>query len=389
MTGVALLCSESPISLAIIRELGAHGIAVRPVVRKAHSFLISSRYADGAILRPDGPVRDWLPELALREGFDWVMAVGEADVLALAEMKAGGSALRIAAPPLDQMRIVLDKQTLMNEAEAVGIAVPRTWQPDSADPYRWLTEDVQFPLVAKWSDPLAVTERLKAAGIAVDKVVYLHNETELEDCLGKYDTVGLYPLVQEYIPGHGLGQMFHAADGQATLRFQHRRLREWPLSGGVSSLCEAVPLGLHADLRARSEALLKRLRWTGPAMVEFRHDPATGRSVLMEINGRFWGSLPLASAAGVQFGWETYRHAFGAGEVEPQPDYPHRKARYMAPELKNLRDVWRGDGALGTKLAFSARFFAAFLDPSVRYYVFALRDPRPFFADIRNIVTRT
>jgi protein-tyrosine-phosphatase len=36
-------------------------------------------------------------------------------------------------------------------------------------------------------------------------------------------------------------------------------------------------------------------------MVEFRVDPETGRFWLMEINGRFWGSLPLAIFAGVDF----------------------------------------------------------------------------------------
>ena len=387
MTDTALLCSESPISLAVIRELGAHGVAVRPIVRRTDSFLCASRYAGKSILRPSGAVADWLEDLARREGIDKVMAIGEADVLALAELRQAGSPLLIAAPLPEQMRLVLDKQALLGLAEEVGLEVPRSWQPTGSD-LSWLAEDARFPLVAKWSDPLSVSATLDAAGLSLDKVIYCDDRAALTEYLARFDGVGVYPIVQEYAPGYGLGQMVHAMDGEITLRFQHRRLREWPLSGGVSSLCEAVPLNEHAELRAQSEALLGKLRWTGPAMVEFRHDPATGRSVLMEINGRFWGSLPLASAAGVQFGWESWRHAFGYGKATVQPAYPQRAARYMAPEMKNLRDVWTGHGSVGAKLGFSGRFLARFLDPRVRYYVWRWSDPAPLWADLRNLTRR-
>jgi ATP-grasp domain-containing protein len=45
--------------------------------------------------------------------------------------------------------------------------------------------------------------------------------------------------------------------------------------------------------------LLAALDWTGLAMVEFRVT-STGPE-LMEINGRVWGSLPLAVRAGMDF----------------------------------------------------------------------------------------
>ncbi len=54
-------------------------------------------------------------------------------------------------------------------------------------------------------------------------------------------------------------------------------------------------------LLAASRRLIKALDWHGVAMVEFKWNPATGEYWLMEINGRFWGSLPLACAAGADF----------------------------------------------------------------------------------------
>ena len=50
-----------------------------------------------------------------------------------------------------------------------------------------------------------------------------------------------------------------------------------------------------------SLSLLRRLGACGVAMVEFRVDNRTREPYLMEVNGRFWGSLQLAIDAGVNF----------------------------------------------------------------------------------------
>ena len=55
------------------------------------------------------------------------------------------------------------------------------------------------------------------------------------------------------------------------------------------------------DLVRRSRALLDAFGWCGVAMVEYKLDERTGTPYLMEVNGRFWGSLQLAIDAGVDF----------------------------------------------------------------------------------------
>jgi predicted ATP-grasp superfamily ATP-dependent carboligase len=82
-------------------------------------------------------------------------------------------------------------------------------------------------------------------------------------------------------------------------QFSHRRLREKPPSGGVSVLCESVQIPTQALRHAK--ILLDELQWEGVAMVEFKLDSADQKYKLMEINGRFWGSLQLAIDAGVDF----------------------------------------------------------------------------------------
>ena len=55
-------------------------------------------------------------------------------------------------------------------------------------------------------------------------------------------------------------------------------------------------------------------------MFEFKEEPATRQWILIEVNGRFWGSLPLAIAAGVDFPSQLFNLAARAS-IRPQPPY--------------------------------------------------------------------
>ena len=52
-------------------------------------------------------------------------------------------------------------------------------------------------------------------------------------------------------------------------------------------------------------------------MIECKRDPDTGRHVIMEINGRFWGSVQLAIDAGIDFPLLLVRCALGELPAEP------------------------------------------------------------------------
>jgi predicted ATP-grasp superfamily ATP-dependent carboligase len=129
-------------------------------------------------------------------------------------------------------------------------------------------------------------------------------------------------------------------------------------------------------------------------MVEYRHDPATGRSVLMEINGRFWGSFPLAVASGA--GFARFAHAAALGE--PMPDLPaprtDLRCRMVAAEIKRLLRLWLHPGLIADRTfsrrptAETWRFIADFLRPRVRYYVWSLDDPLPSWRDLTNGLLR-
>jgi predicted ATP-grasp superfamily ATP-dependent carboligase len=151
---------------------------------------------------------------------------------------------------------------------------------------------VGWPIVVK---PVA-SLRYDARGAQAFHVSYAGDAAELARQVGALES-HCDVLLQRYHAGEGHGVELLTDHGRPLAVFQHHRLHEVPITGGASSLRESV--SVDPVMRDYAARMLAALRWTGLAMVEFRVGP--DGPVLMEINGRIWGSLPLAVKSGVDF----------------------------------------------------------------------------------------
>ena len=118
-------------------------------------------------------------------------------------------------------------------------------------------------------------------------------------------------------------------------------------------------------------------------MVEYKEDATTGAPVLMEVNGRFWGSLQLAIDAGVDFP-ELLVAAATGGAPEPVLDYRAGvRLRWFWGDVDHLiARARRSREALGLPPEAPGRLGAlgAFLGasgPGVRGEVLRWSDPVP------------
>ena len=146
-------------------------------------------------------------------------------------------------------------------------------------------------------------------------VTYAKSAQSLRDILRSARQPPEWFLVQELVAGDGLGVFALMNQGEPRAVFAHRRIREANPTGGRASLAESIP----PDERIMAPALrlLGALGWTGVAMVEFKDPGGTAPPIAMEINGRFWGSLPLAIAAGVDFPLLLVRQVLGLDTAAP------------------------------------------------------------------------
>jgi predicted ATP-grasp superfamily ATP-dependent carboligase len=270
-------------------------------------------------------------------------------------------------PPQEVFRKATHKELTLACASRIGIPIPATQYPQSIEDVE-ICRNMRFPVVLK----MAHHEFPPGTKVFRHKALRLENLEALRQVLGKLPP-GQFPMVQEFIPGHGVGMSMLIRNGKTVLAFQHRRLRESPPEGGVSVFCESMPLD--PQLLRQSEQLLGEMGWEGVAMVEYRGDPAIGRYALMEVNGRFWGSLPAAVHAGANFPFLLYSTSITQALPGSLPDYRvGLRARSLAGDTKWLWSVLRS--RTRPPIPAIAEYLAGF-HPAVRYFIWASDDPKP------------
>jgi predicted ATP-grasp superfamily ATP-dependent carboligase len=285
-------------AIAFIRSLGRRGVHVVAADHRPRSPGFRSRYASERLLYPDPAVApeaaiDGLLDAAERRQVDLIVPVTDEVLLPLSaarERFAGICALALPEP--DALTTVTDKRETLALGRRLGVPTPRTAVAHSVDEALRAAVELGWPVVVK---PVASCVH-RNGGVEVLHVAYADGKRRLAEEMTRLDG-RCAALLQEYVPGEGVGVELLADRGQPLAAFQHRRLHEVPITGGASALRESVELD--AQLYGHARRLLAALRWTGLAMVEFRVGPEG--PVLMEINGRIWGSLPLAVKSGVDF----------------------------------------------------------------------------------------
>ncbi|MCK6550164.1 ATP-grasp domain-containing protein [Myxococcota bacterium] len=287
-------------ALAIVRSLGRRGITVDAAERGRPFLSEYSRWVADTFEYPDplahgAELVDVVERLVRTRRYDLVIPVAEDTVhpLALARARIEPHA-RLAIAPTDALETMLDKSRTFALAASLGVPVPWTRTITDVGALASLAAELDYPVVVKPARSIAGA-RARRTKL---NVAYAHSARELVH-LGSRALVHGPIVVQEYFRGVGVGLELLADHGEIVLAFQHRRLHELPLTGGGSCLREAVPVD--PRLLSHARALVAATRWHGVAMVELKVDEATGAHRLMEVNGRFWGSLPLAIAAGVDF----------------------------------------------------------------------------------------
>ncbi|MCF8026439.1 MAG: ATP-grasp domain-containing protein [Desulfobacteraceae bacterium] len=323
MTNVLITDGENRSSLAVVRSLGRKGCRVVVTANRARSLASCSRYCSRGIRVPD-PV--WsgvaygaaIKDVVDQEKIDAVFPMTEVSIYLINKIREQfPDAVRLACAGADKMAAVSNKSGLFQLAEKLNVPVPKTLYLSGAEDLPARVREIdQYPVVVK----PAFSKIPQGNGFLSGGVEYAASRDELEQLYATSDVLQHPSLIQEKIQGPGTG-LFTLFDRDRHLAlFSHRRIREKPPSGGVSVISESVPLD--AEMVDASRRLLAAVEWRGVAMVEFKRDLRDGRAKLMEINGRFWGSLQLAIVCGVDFPALYLDLVQGEKPVDVVKEYP-------------------------------------------------------------------
>ena len=281
-------------SLGIVRSLGKDGFKPYILSSKKNSLCSFSKYSNKEIILKPNEYKSELSKYLSKFSIELIIVVGTNSFKNILPIKKDLNDLGtdMVTVDIDKINIAFSKVDTYKFAESIGIPVPKTFYPNDFSELTDLKSKITYPCVIKGL--------YEVGGNIVD---YVYKEEELEK---KYSQIcndyklspknGL-PMLQEYITGYGCGFFAIYNEGKCGITFQHKRIREYPVSGGASVCSESYR---NEKLQEYGMRLLDGLEWHGVAMVEFKMN-SQGVPVLMEINPKFWGSCDLALEAGVNF----------------------------------------------------------------------------------------
>ncbi|MFF3028930.1 ATP-grasp domain-containing protein [Microbacterium sp. NPDC057944] len=226
-------------------------------------------------LVPPGRAEEFVPALARLvedDAIDVVVSTVDVELIALSERRDELAPAVLAAPSADTLEVSLDKLLLAERCADTGRAPRTVLAGPAAQAVDW-----EFPVFAKPRQGAGsrgirlVPDRAALDALPVDE--------------------GL--IVQDFLPGEEYSvDVIADAAGQVVAAVPRTRAR---VDSGVAIAGRTVH---DPELEETASAIAKAIGLVGVANVQLRRG-RDGRAMLLEVNPRFPGALPLTIAAGV------------------------------------------------------------------------------------------
>jgi predicted ATP-grasp superfamily ATP-dependent carboligase len=374
LSGVSVLVTDGHYkhTVGVIRHLGTMNASVDIVSSSAKEIACSSRYCRAVVVAEDVESPAFLETVRMavtKTHYDVLMPISYKTTKVLAQNRdLFLPHVWMGVTDSSKIEKAANKNCMVQLAKRLGIPIPRTLAPGSLEELQEFSRGLNFPVVVK--------PQKETAGYSVKYIKDSMALTELYESFFALDDLlpEDIPLLQEYIPGQGCGFFATYQNGECKRVFLHRRIREYPASGGVSTCAESF---YDSRLAEYGKRLLDALGWHGVAMVEFRQDARDGEYKLMEVNPKFWGSLELALAAGADFPGDLCVMAMGQ-ELQCTDSY-NRNLRFHWPISVSgeLYHLWSRPQAF-------LNVASDFVNPKVQSNIW-LSDLGPHYREMRHL----
>jgi predicted ATP-grasp superfamily ATP-dependent carboligase len=194
-------------------------------------------------------------------------------------------------------QLLNDKNLLHNLALSLGIRVPQKYGN---------LEEAIIPYVVK------PTNLSSSKG-----VIYVDSPNSKPVLIDHHNII-----IQEFVKGIGVGYSFYCKDGVILNSYGHKRLAEYPVSGGSSTYRDYF---YDERMHKAAERIVGEIGYTGFAMFEFKLDK-NNNLYLLEVNPRIWGSINQGLVNGVNY----FESALGKSKIEFKESKFHYKT-YLSP----------------------------------------------------------
>lgn len=236
---------------------------------------IKTKYSDWHFVISAGDKIAELKKIINLKSIDLFIPVMSAEIENIIENRSMFGAALAYVGSLESYKILHYKNKLMDLADSLNIRIPKSY--DSI-------KNAILPFIIK---PINSSSALG--------VHYIFTEKDRLNIDGKLNTNEI--VIQEYIKGTGAGYSVFSKNGGIVVGSGHKRLAEYPISGGSSVYRESF---VQDDMINISKKIISAVNWSGFCMFEFKINDC-GEAVLIEANPRIWGSINQGLANGVNY----------------------------------------------------------------------------------------
>lgn len=395
MATVLVLDGHLKSALACVRSLGASGVTVVCGAERESAIACHSRYVSKQFVytSPKNNQEQFVAAV-LKVAQELFTATGEKPVVFCFSdatfLTLAGAYTRLQdflilpMPSREAVEIASDKSFTYVRAKELGVPTIATYAEDAFD-------SVVYPAVVKNRHSIVWKDGSSVSGSAE----FVFSKEELVTQYKKIrDRAGEAPLVQEFVVGDEYGVEMVCDNGVPLETFVHKRIRSLSPRGGAAVVKEtAIETSEVAKMRTYANLLIESLKWHGPVMIEFKINRKTSEVLLMEINGRWWGSLPLAVRAGVDFPMMAYKLAIGEMVTKNPLDFlsPYTRTRHFLGDCKWLFSVFFAHDKLRS-LLYPSRLRALYEFKKELFIakgdVFSWNDLKPSIMEYVDILTK-
>lgn len=384
---VLVLGDDTRSFLATVRSLGRQGIEVHAAPVDFRSPALKSRYISRIHRLPYylGDGADWIAavtHLFETERYDLVIPCDERFLIPLHRHRALFEPVhRLAIPDALAIETLNDKHNTRNLAQSVGVPVAAGRLVAAGDGADAVIAEFGLPVAIKPRQSYSPDKLYSRGGVMIAK-----DRAALARALDQAEPDEFF--IEKFFAGDGVGLSILASRGKLLQAFEHHRVHEGPSAGAAyyRKSVKADPALTDACRR-----MVEAIGYTGVAMFEFKKNFVTGEWILLEVNARPWGSMPLPLGVGVDFPYRWYQLLVHGIETPPF-DYPAEiYGRNFVPDCRYI--IWKLLGLKSRPLQL-----AAFIGKSLAEYgriltgrevhdVFVRDDKRPAFAEIAQLFT--
>ena len=267
---------------------------------------------------------DKLIKILTKKNYDIFLPVGLWSYQAASKYKEKiKKVTNLVVPDWERMTVASNKEQTMEFANKIGIPIPETHVINTDND---LGEITRFPAVLKSSDEASKSIR------------YCNDKSEVKKRYEELRKIARTKIIaQEHVKGFGCGFYGVYRNSELLTHFLHRRIKEFPVTGGPSAVAESY---FDKKLYSYGKKLCDALKWNGPIMAEFKYDIVKQDYKLIEINPKLWGSLDLTIEAGINVPKMLIDIALDK-KISEKSEYKNIRYRWVFPdEFKVLLSVF-------------------------------------------------